>query len=151
MASCAACLQPILRAQRFVLDGTEVFHAACIGQSYRSKLKISEQRARELEAQLADTRRAAARVEAEASRLRNEVTSRGAEVISLTGMLSGARQQLFTAQDARVALQDELQVARSQNAALRAELAAVKQERVTEPQGEDQDASVQRFKMLELD
>lgn len=150
MASCAACLQPIYQAQRFVLDGTEVFHAACLGQAYRSKLRIAEQRSRELEAQLADTRRAAARVEAETSRLRNESMSRAAEVISLEGRLAGVRAELALAQERLTARQGELQGARNQNAALRAELATAKQGEVETTQDEV-DASVQRFKMLELD
>jgi len=150
MASCAACLQPIYRAQRFLLEGTEVFHAACIGQAYRSKLRMAEQLVRELEAQVAGTRRAAARVEAETSRLRNEVTSRGAEVISLEGRLAGVRAELDLSQERLTARQGELQGARNQNAAMRAELAAVKQGEVETTQDEV-DASVQRFRMLELD
>jgi len=151
MASCAACLQPIYQAQRFVLDGTEVFHAACLGQAYRSKLRMAEQRARELEAQVADTRRAAARVESETGRLRNESMSRAAEVISLEGRLAGVRAELELSQERLTARQGELQGARNQNAALRAELAAVKQERVEDKREDEVDASVQRFKMLELD
>jgi chromosome segregation ATPase len=150
VASCAACLGPILRAQRFVLEGTEVFHAACVGQAYRSRLRIAEQRARELEVQLADTRRSAARVEAEAGRLRNESTSRGAEVIALEGLLAGTRAQLGLAEERLQARQGELQGARNQNAALRAELATMKQEAPAEQEG-DLDASAQRFRMLELD
>jgi chromosome segregation ATPase len=151
MASCAACLQPLYTSQRFVLDGTEVFHAQCLGQAYRSRLRMAEQRGRELEAQLADTRRAAARVEAETGRLRNEVISRGAEVIALTGLLSGHRDQLALAQERLQARQGELQGARNQNAALRAELAAAKQEAPGATSVDEVDASVQRFKMLELD
>jgi len=150
MASCAACLQPIYQAQRFVLDGTEVFHAACLGQAYRSKLRMAEQRSRELEAQFADTRQAAARVEAEASRLRNESMSRAAEVIGLEGRLAGVRAELDLAQERLRARQNELQGAHNQNAALRVELATVRQERVEE-RNDDVDATIQRFRMLELD
>jgi len=149
MASCAACLQPIYHAQRFALDGTEVFHAACLGQAYRSKLRIAEQRTRELESQLADTRRAAARVEAETNRLRNEATSRGAEVITLTSLLSGHRDQLALAQERLQVRQDELQGARNQNAALRAELSQRVEHKAEEAPVEDSTAL--RFKLLELD
>jgi chromosome segregation ATPase len=152
MASCAACLQPLYTSQRFLLEGTEVFHAACAGQAYRSKLRMAEQRNRELEAQLADTRRAAARVEAETGRLRNEVTSRTAEVITLTGMVAGHRSQLLLAQERLQAREDELRASRAESTALRVELATVKREApaAAEPES-DLDASVQRFKMLELD
>lgn len=150
MASCAACLQPLLRSQRFVLDGTEVFHAACIGQAYCSKLRMAEQTARDLEAKLADTRRSAARVEAETNRLRNEAMSRAAEVIGLEGRMTGIRAELDLAQERLRARQNELQGERNQNASLRAELASVRHERVEE-QADDVDATVQRFRMLELD
>ncbi len=150
MASCAACLQPILRSQQFVLDDTEVFHRACVGQRYRSKLRIAEERARTLEAQLADTRRAAARTEVELNQERNAATSRGAEVISLTAMLSGHRTQLFASEDRLLAVQNELRASRAETAALRAELATVKPEAPAK-QEDDLDASVQRFRMLELD
>jgi chromosome segregation ATPase len=150
MASCAACLQPILQAQHFVLDGTEVFHRACAGQAYRSKLRIAEQRGFDLERHLADTRRAGARVEAELNRERNQATSRGAEVITLTSMLSGTRSQLFAAQDRLQATQEALQASQVEVAGLRAELATVKQEAPVE-RGDDLDASAQRFRLLELD
>jgi chromosome segregation ATPase len=150
MASCAACLQPLLRSQRFVLDGTEVFHAACIGRAYCSKLRMAEQTARDLEVKLADTRRAAARVEAETSRLLNQSMSRAAEVIGLEGRLAGVRAELDLAQERLRARQDELQGTRNQNAALRTELASVRHERVEE-RADDVDAAVQRFRMLELD
>jgi len=149
--SCAACLRPLLRSERFLLEGTEVFHAACLGQAYRSKLRIAEQRTRELEAALADTRRAAARVEAEAGRFRNEATARAAEVISLEGRLAGARAELDLAQERLRSRQDELQGARNQNAALRAELVTAKGDAPSDQKDADVDASVQRFKMLELD
>lgn len=149
MASCAACLEPILRSQQFVLDGTEVFHRACAGQAYRSRLRIAEQRVRELEAQVADTRRAAARVEADTNRLRNEVTSKGAEVIQMVGTLSEARALLISARERLQATEGALQSAYNENAALRAELAAFKPE--ASKAQEDVDATVQRFRMLELD
>jgi chromosome segregation ATPase len=153
VASCAACLQPLLRSQRFALEGTEVFHVECLGQAYRSKLRMAEQRSRELEAQLADTRRAAARVEAETSRFRNESMSRAAEVISLEGRLAGVRAELELSQERLRARQGELQGARNQNAALRAELAAVKQEApaVRPEDGPQMDDSSLRFSLLELE
>ena len=150
MASCAACLQPILRSQQFVLDDTEVFHRACVGQRYRSKQRIADQRVRDLEAQLADTRRAAARAEVDLNQERNQSTSRGAEVISLTAMLSGTRTQLFATEDRLAATRNELSAARAETAAVRAELATVKPEAPTK-QEDDLDASAQRFRMLELD
>ena len=153
MASCAACLQPLLRSQRFLLDGTEVFHAACIGRAYLSKLKLAEQRVRDLEAQVADTRRAAARVEAETNRLRNEATSKAAEVCVLEGRISGVRVELELTQERLRARQDELQGARNQNAALRAEIAKLQADAgisSDEPE-KDTDASAIRFGLLELD
>lgn len=151
MASCAACLQPILRAQRFVLDGTEVFHAACAGQAYRSKLRMSEVRVRELEDQLASTRQAAARVESEANRLRNESTSHAAKLTIAESRLATTRAELELAQERLQATQVELQAARSGYIALRAELEAVKRGPPPEEQKDDLDASALRFKMLELD
>jgi chromosome segregation ATPase len=151
MASCAACHQPLLNSQRFLLEGTEVFHAACVGRAYMSKLRVAEQRVRELEAQVADTRRAAARVEAETNRLRNESTSRAAEVCVLEGRLSGARAELELTNERLRARQDELQGARNQNIALRAELAKVQVAEVQpEPEKEADPTSV-RFGLLELD
>jgi capsule polysaccharide export protein KpsE/RkpR len=149
MASCAACLRPIVHAHQFVLDGTEVFHRQCAGQAYRSKLRLAEQRACDLEAQLADTRRAAARVEVETHRLRNEVTAQMASVVTLEGRLAERRTQLDLAQDRLQATRSDLQAARNEAAALRAELAALKP--AEQSPDEDVDATVQRFKMLELD
>ena len=148
MASCAACLQSLLKSQRFVLDGTEVFHAACIGQAYRSKLKISEQRERELERQLADTRRSAQRIEAEAHQLRNDVASRSAEAYRLEALLASVRSDLALAQERLQARQGELQGARNQLAAVRAELAQGQQEPAAP---EVEDSTALRFKLLELD
>ena len=149
MASCAACLRPVVHAQRFVLDGTEVFHAGCVGQAYRSKLRMAEQRTRELESQLADTRRAAARVETETNRLRNESVSAQAQVAILEGRIAGLQTQREFDAERHAARADELRAARNEVAALRIELAALKP---TDTQAEDDaDASVQRFKMLELD
>jgi len=150
MASCAACLQPLLRSQRFVLEGTEVFHAACLGQAYRSRLKMSEQRERELERQLADTRRAAQRVEAEAHQLRNDVAIRSADVYRLEAQLANVRSELELTQERLQARQGELQGARNQLGALRAEVAQ-KAAQEPEAQPEVEDSTVLRFKLLELD
>ena len=149
MATCAACLQPIVRSQRFLLDGTEAFHAQCVGQAYRSKLRITEQRGFALERQLEDTRRAAARVEVEANRLRNELTSAKSQVVVLEGRLAGERGLRDAAMARMDAKDDELRAARREIAELRAELAALKPE--TGAASDDIDATVQRFKMLELD
>jgi chromosome segregation ATPase len=153
MASCAACLQPILRAERFVLDGTEVFHAACLGQAYRSKLRRAEQCNRELESQLADTRRSAARVEAETNRLRNDATSRAAAACVLEGRVSGLQAQLELAQERLQVAHGELQGARNQNAALRTELSALRSSETEGQKSEnaDLDATSLRFRLLELD
>jgi chromosome segregation ATPase len=121
-----------------------VFHADCAKHAYRSKLKLAEQRNRELESQLADTRRAAARVEIEANHLRNETTS-------LSIQLDNARGQLAIADDRLQAHWDDLQAVRSQNAALRTELTAIKTERQEQKQdGEIDGAAESRFKLLEL-
>lgn len=149
MASCASCLQSIIHGQAFVLDGTEVFHRACAGQAYRSRGRLAEQRQRDLEAQLADTRRAAARVEADANRLRNEAVSAQAQVCVLEGRIAGLQAQRELDADRHAARADELRVARNEIAALRIELASLKPA-ASEPEP-DLDASVQRFKMLELD
>lgn len=153
MANCAACLQPLLRSQRFVLEGTEVFHAVCIGLAYASKLKVSEERMRELERQLTETRRAAARVEAETNRLRNESNSRQAELIVIEGRVAGLRAELELAQERLSSRQAELQGARNQNAELRAEIVKLQADAgiSTETEKNDVDASVQRFRLLELD
>lgn len=149
MASCAACLQPIVHGQRFVLDGTEVFHGRCAGHSYRSKGRLAEARARELEAQLADTRRSAARVEVDVNRLRNEAVSAQAQVCVLEGRVAGLQAQRDLDAERHAARADELRAARNEIAALRIELAALRP--ASAPADEDADASVQRFKMLELD
>ena len=149
MAFCAACLQPIVHGQRFVLDGTEVFHGQCAGQAYRSRGRLAEQRERNLEDQLADTRRAAARVEAEANRLRNESVSAQAQVVVLEGRVAGLQAQRELDAERHAARGDELRAARAEVAALRAELAAVKP--APAEAETDLDASAQRFRMLELD
>ena len=149
MASCAVCLQPIVRGQRFLLDRTEVFHATCVGQSYRSQMRLAEQRAEELERQLADTRRAAARVELDVNRLRNEAMTAQSRVIVLEGQLAGEQTRRQLEVERGVARGDELRVARTEIATLRAELATLKT--AEEPVDQDVDATVQRFRMLELD
>lgn len=149
MASCAACLRPIVNGQRFVLDGTEVFHGQCAGQAYRSRGRLAEQRQRDLEAQLADTRRAAARVELEANRLRNEAVSAQAQVCVLEARVAGLQTHRELDAERHAARGNELRAAHAEVAALRAELAALKPASA-EPES-DLDASAQRFKMLELD
>lgn len=132
-----------------MLDGTEVFHAQCAGQAYRSKQRITEQRGFDLERQLNDTRRAAARVEADAGRLRNEAVSAQAQVAVLEGRVAAEQQRRELLVQAHEARGDELRAARREIAALRSELAAHK---VAESQDDAEvDAAVQRFKMLELD
>ncbi len=150
MATCAVCVQPLGYGERFLLDDTEVFHVQCFGQRYLSKQRVSDERVRTLEAQLADTRRAAARVEAETHQLRNQVTSKGAENIQLTALLSTTRNAMFANEDRALAAQEELRAARNEIAAMRIELAA---NRPTQAPAEkqDEDATVQRFRMLELD
>jgi hypothetical protein len=112
---------------------------------------MSEQREREVERQLAETRRAAARVEVEANRFRNEAVERQAACFVMEGRASALRTELELTQERLRARQDELQGARNQNAALRAELASAKA--TDEPQESEkvEDATVQRFRMLELD
>jgi chromosome segregation ATPase len=149
MASCAACLQPLLNAQPFVLDGTEVFHRACARNAYRSKLRLSEQRTRELEAQVTATRSSAARVEAEAHQLRNDVAHRSAEICQLEAQLAGVRYDLAIAQERLQARQGELQGARNQLAALRVELEQKVEQEPQEAPAEDSTAL--RFRLLELD
>lgn len=149
MVSCAACLQPLLKSQRFLLDGTEVFHAGCVGRAYHSKLRVAEQRVRELELQLEATRRSAARVEVESNRYRNESAERMAAQLVAEGRAAALRAELDATRERLQIRQDELQGARNQNAALRAELGQAK----PEPQEAktELDASVQRFGLLELD
>ena len=142
MASCAACLSPIVNGQRFVLDRTEVFHATCAGQAYRSQLRLAEQ-------QLADTRRAAARVEADANRLRNDAVSAQARAAILEGQLAAEQTRRQLEVERGSARSDELRAARAEIAALRVELAALKTTPVAEEQGLD--ASALRFSLLELD
>lgn len=150
MASCAACLSPILNSQRFLLDGTEVFHQACIGRAYISKLKLAEQRVRELEAQLADARRAASRVESETNRLRNEVTSRQAAALVQGARLEVVRGELEGMRSRSRA--DELQGMRNQNIALREEIAQFKvQGGISSEPEKTEDDTVMRFRLLELD
>lgn len=152
MASCAACLQPILRAQRFLLDGTEVFHAQCVGQAYRSKLRLAEQRGWDLERQLNDTRRAAARVESEANRHRNDAMTAQARAVVLEGRIAGLLHERELSAARLDAHLEELRAARNEVAALRRELAALRpSESESERADADLDATAQRFRMLELD
>lgn len=150
MASCAACLDPILNSQRFLLDGTEVFHAECIGRSYISKLKLAEQRVRELEVQVADAQRS--RVESDANRIRNEVTRRQASALVHNARIEALRSELDLELARSRSFQNELQGSRNQNIALREEIAQLKShgEISSEPEKVEDDA-VMRFRMLELD
>lgn len=147
-ASCAACLLPIVRGQRFLVEGTEVFHARCVGQSYRSRLRLSEQRVRELESQLSGTRRAASRVESEANRLRNEVASAQARALILEGQVARLQAQRELDVDRMAASGDELRATRNELASVRLELEAFRPKDMVE---DDVDATVQRFKMLEFE
>ena len=149
MATCAACLQAIVRAERFMLDDTEVFHARCVGMSYRSKLRITEGKVRELEAQVADTRRAAARVEVEANRLRNDAASARAQAIMLEGRLAATQARSDQDHERLAARDEELREARRQLASLRSDLVALRPQEGSTAEAED--ATVQRFRNLELD
>lgn len=126
-----------------------MFHAQCIGQAYRSKLRITEARGFDLERQLADTRRAAARVEVEVSRLRNDAVSAQAQVAVLEGRVAAEQQRRELLLQAHEARGDELRAARREIAELRAELAAHRT--TTGSEDAEVDATAQRFKMLELD
>lgn len=154
MAQCAACLQPIARGEQFALDGTEVFHRACVRQSYRSKLKVAEQTARDAEARLADTRAAAARVEAEVNTQRNLAMQRQAQVIQLQGELHRARAAAEIQEEYRRAAEGVARDLQAILASTRAELAAERAANRPQPEEkptEDLDATSLRFKMLELD
>lgn len=150
MASCAVCELPIVRGQRFLLDGTEVFHAACASNSYRSKLSITTAKLRETEARLEDTRRAAARTEVELNVQRNLATSRHAEVVQLEYSVSQARAQQAAHEQARFEVEAQLRAARAEIAVLKADAAARSSEnrQVADPA---QDDSALRFSLLELD
>lgn len=151
MASCAVCLLPIVRGQRFLLEGTEVFHATCASNSYRSKQSITDAKMRELEAQLADTRRAAARTEGELNVQRNLATSRHAEVVQLNAIAQEARDVRIAHEQARFEAEAQLRAARTEIAALKAELAARSSENTLSADPAQDDATAIRFKLLELD
>lgn len=142
MATCAVCSETILQGQQFVLEGSEVFHRPCVGQAYRSKLKIAEQSVHTLERQLADTRRAAARTETDANTQRNLANVRMAQVAQLQGDIRAIEGALRAAEDVARAAAAEVTALRAELASLRAPASAEEQ---------DADATVQRFKMLELD
>ena len=139
---CGVCSETILQGQQFVLEGSEVFHRPCAGMSYRSKLRIAEQSVQTLEQRLADTRRAAARAESDANTQRNLANVRMAQVAQLQGDMRAIEGALRAAEDVARAAAAEI-------TALRAELAALRAPAPAEEQ--DADATVQRFKMLELD
>jgi len=131
-----------------MLDGTEVFHEQCVGQAYRSKLRLAEQRSLDLERQLNETRRAAARAENEANVQRNLASTRHAALIQMTAITQEAQRQLTWEEQVRTETQNALRVAQAELAALRVELAAHHQETGEE---EVADATAMRFKLLELD
>lgn len=156
MATCAACSRPIVTGQEWGTQGTEIFHRSCLRDAYRSKLRVAETEkmnalAREADVvrQLAETRRAAARVETEANQLRNELAGARAKVLILEGQAAQARSDVGIAQERAEIRLAELQGARNQVVALQAEIAKAKPEEVRVDQ--DEDASATRFKMLELD
>ena len=155
-ATCATCARPIATGQKWGTQGTEIFHAECMRDAYRSKLRIAETEkanalAREADVvrQLAETRRAAARVEAEANQLRNELAGTRAKVLILEGQAAQARYDVEVAQERAATRLAELQGARNQVVTLQGEIAKAKPEEVQVDQ--DEDASATRFKMLELD
>ena len=140
MASCAVCLQPIYTGQAFAIEGTEAFHRTCVRSAYRSQQRLAEQRVRELEVQ--------------AQRLRNEVTNHVAQVIQLEASIAALRSNLDRTEERLRLRQGELQGARNQNAALRAELAQKSsQSEGQNTNGEDPalDSTAVRFSLLELD
>lgn len=132
-----------------MLDGTEVFHARCVGQSYRSALRLAEAKARELQDRLDETRRAAARVEAEANRLRNEVASQRQRVIEAEARSVNALALADNDRGLVAALRQELADARAREGRLRAELVALRPQEAEAT--DDRDATVERFRLLELD
>ena len=155
MASCAVCMQPILRSQAFVLDGTEGMHRSCAGAAYRSKARLAEATIARLEQELAAERRTVTTTRAAAVVARS--VSRQAE-----GTIEGLRAQLDLAQERQRAQQMELQAARNQNITLRAELAKAQASstatasRTTSSSesagtGEVIDEGAARFALLEMD
>lgn len=156
MATCAACSRPIVTGQKWGTQGTEIFHEGCLRDAYRSKLRIAETQAanavaREADVarQLADTRRSAARVEAEANQLRNELAGTRAKVLILEGQAAQARYDVEVAQERAATRLAELQGARNQVVTLQGEIAKAAPKEA--PVDQDEDASATRFKMLELD
>lgn len=154
MAQCAACLQPITRGEQFALDGTEVFHRACVRQAYRSKLKIAEQSVRDLEARLADTRTAAARVEAEANLHRSLARQHHGDLTRVTAEAQRNAQEVYAERGYRLEAERALAAVAAERDGLRRELAAERAANRPQPEEkptEDLDATSQRFRMLELD
>lgn len=148
MASCAVCMRSIAAGEQFVLEDTEVMHRSCAPQSYRSRLRLHEQRMRELEQQVADTRRAITRIETEAARQSKELNIKRAQVVGLQVRERVARIEIEDARQRLQASQDETAAARREVASLREELAALR------PGSSDavaDDASAIRFALLELD
>ena len=162
MATCAACARPIVKPQRFVIDGTEVFHATCIGRAYMSKLRIAEQRVREYESQAFQVRAAATAAENELHRLRTQLAMQEAKAIVTDGQVHLLRAELELAHERLETVMGELQGARNRNIAQRDELARAAAQPPRPQAGEpavmgkeedpqEEESSTKRFKLLELD
>jgi seryl-tRNA synthetase len=152
-AECAVCRKAILRNDRFVLDGTEAFHPYCLQDRYRSALRVAQQHQTELQKQLDATRRAAARIEEDERRARNEASQRHAAQIRLESQAATLRDELARSQERLRAVEGALAAARNEGATLRAEVAKVRQETVPaeDTKNDIVDASSVRFGLLELD
>lgn len=170
-ATCAACLGPIAKGERFVLSRTEVFHARCvtaIARSMRAKLEQEVIRLGHDVSQLADDQRrltetanAASRRADSVSRLLEREREEGAAKFRAS---ERAKDAAIRDRDISRARADQLETERD---AARRELAVMRQygtattpapaatpapaPTAVEPAKDQRDDSEIRFSLLEID
>jgi hypothetical protein len=111
-ATCAACMQPITKATRFVLCGTEALHRACVVNSARSLANRQAQRILELERLLElaqrGTRDAARSCEVYVTRADHAVAAARAEALAAHAAQVAAENTALVAHRACRALTSKL-------------------------------------------
>jgi len=156
-ATCAACLDAISPREKFVLSGTECFHARCAmtrgtAQSVRRRLELEiiDHRAaiERLRADLTSERSTARHERQVTARIAKERDELSAEVRDAARQ----REQLIdihrTAERRLTAEYERVLVERDQ---ARREIAVLRDHPDSKPENTDRDATEIRFSLLELD
>jgi len=157
MATCAACRHEIAYGERVSIIDTEVVHRDC-AQHFAAGLPptLRWELQRRLDAALAD----AAQLRVDNARLRSEAAYRELDMARERGATESARKERDRAIERSVETERRtstlLNVKEQENARLRSDLDTARSENATmrkteAAESEAVDATIQRFRMLELD